>query len=94
MNIKLTTLQQVSQLKTGDIITKFPSMGTSEQLFDETRTKDIAAYEVKAINLSNNMLSLVTSANNPLISPSPNDIGRLFIHADNLVSDKTWWINK
>jgi len=56
MKAKLVTLEQVSLLKKGDIIERYPSHGPSCDVFDESDKKHIDIYRIRSSNANNHML--------------------------------------
>jgi hypothetical protein len=91
MNIKLTTALQVAGLREGDTIKRFPSKGEPQATFDENSKKLIDVFEIKGINKSNNMMSLVMSGTSQAMFSNPGDVGRLFISAGDVVDQQLWW---
>lgn len=91
MKAKLVTLEQVSLLKKGDIIERYPSHGPSCDVFDESDKKHIDIYRIRSSNANNHMLELVMTGASIHMFCSPGDIGRLFIKSYNLLTDGIWW---
>lgn len=91
MKTKLVTLAQVSSLKKGDIIERYPSYGESREVFDETDTTLIDAFEIRSFNQNNEMLELVMTGTSGFFLPLPGDTGRLFIKSYNLLGGGIWW---
>lgn len=94
MTTKLSTLEQVAQLRKGDIIKKYPASSNRapEDLFDADRKEDINTYEVRSINPDNEIIGLVMAGDSLNLLPSPWEVGRLFIKSYNLVAEKVWWV--
>lgn len=91
METKISTAEQVSQLKIGAIIKRFPSSGESVDVFDDKQIKHIDTFVIRSIHPENKMIGLVaTGPSLPIFAP-PGEIGRLFIHADQVVGQKIWW---
>ena len=91
MNIKFTTALQVADLREGDIIKRYPSKGEPLATFDENSTKLIDTFEVRGINKSNNMMSLVMAGTSQAMFSNPGDVGRLFISSGDVVDQQVWW---
>lgn len=91
MQTKISTQEQVSRLKVGNIIKRFPSCGQPEELFDSQKVGLIDIFVIKSIHPYNNMIGLVMTGASICLFASPVDIGRLFIHKDNLVKQNIWW---
>ncbi|MBZ4189348.1 hypothetical protein LQ567_16290 [Niabella pedocola] len=90
-NNKITTAQ-IALLRKGDIIRRFPSNGAPEEQFDETCKENTDAFEIRSINLKNDMIELVTPSDSRVIFSSPGDISHLFIKSYNLVAQGIWWM--
>lgn len=90
-NKKITTAQ-VDLLRIGAIIWRFPSSGAPEEQFDVTRKENTDAFEIRSINLKNNMIELVTPSDTRAFFSSPGDISHLFIKSSNLVAQGIWWM--
>lgn len=93
MKTKLITLEQVSLLKKHDIIEKYPSRGSSREIFDERDTELIDIYEIRSFNLNNNMLELVMTGSSVHMLSLAGDIGRLFIKSCDLLTGGIWWFD-
>lgn len=91
MKTKLVTLAQVSLLKKGDIIERYPSHGPACDIYDATDKKHIDIYEIRSSNANNQMLELVMTGASVHMFSSPGDIGRLFIKSYDLLTDGIWW---
>ena len=95
MRTKLTTESQVALLKEGDIVVRFPSDSNEGPLndFDETRTKNISTFEIRTKNTKTGIFLLISANVRTLLYAAPVDIGRLYIKDEDLLAEKTWWIN-
>lgn len=92
MPTKLTTIEQLDQLEEGNLITRYPSQGRSEEKFDANRKNDIDTYEIISINKKEQLLKLVRAGEALEIFTWPGDIERLNIGMANILSEKTWWV--
>lgn len=96
MNIKLTAPDQVAQMRVGDMIKRFPFNSTDDRpldFFDENQARHINTYEIRAIDYTNSIFSLVEANFRSIVCASAVDIGRLFIKAADLITEKVWWID-
>ena len=91
---KLTTQAEVTSLRAGGTIKRFPNNSDDalQDTFDALRKKDIDTFTIRSINAETNMLSLVTTheANDHFASTVM--VGRLFISQADLVGQKVWWV--
>jgi hypothetical protein len=92
MHIKITTPQQVVQLLKGDVLLKYPQKNDPGNTDDEQYPKSIEAYEIRYINMGNEMIELVMTADSRVSFASPGDIGRLFIKSGHLITEGVWWL--
>ena len=90
--MKLITEEQVSKLKVGDTIKRYPYNGTPEKVFAEDRLKYIEAYTVRSITGSNQMVELVMTIETQSSFSKPGYVNRIFVVSPCLVTDKTWWV--
>jgi hypothetical protein len=96
MYVKLTVTAQLSRLRAGDIIKRFPFNSiddTPQDTFDESSTAHIMAYEIRSINQRDDIFSLIGSHVRTLAFAAPVDIARLFIRGRDLIAEKVWWIS-
>lgn len=94
MYTKLTTPGQITQLRKGDIIKRFPYNSVDDSpraTFDESSPNNIGSYEIRSIN-QDGVFSLVDANVKSLAFASPVDMGRLFIKGTDLIAEKVWWI--
>lgn len=89
---KLTTLQQVSLLKTDDIIRKYPIYGVPLELLDAADKKRMDNYKIQSINPLNDVLYLVMTGESAGNCPSPVDVGRLYTKPQTIIDEEIWWV--
>ena len=94
MNVKLATPEQVANLSVGNTISRYPSHGAPETLFDAQKKSLTDTYRIHAINKSNGMVELIASGHSLKMFAPAGDIARLFIHFSNLSSQKIWWVEQ
>lgn len=58
METKICTAEQISQLKVGTVIKRFPSTGTHLDTFDKNRSTHIDTFIVKSIHPEHKMIGL------------------------------------
>ena len=92
MPVKITTLQQVTQLLIGDVLLKCIPNIDQGNMSDEKDQKQTEIYEIRNINTGNQMMELVTPISYRILFPSPGDIGRLFIRSGHLITENVWWL--
>jgi hypothetical protein len=93
MTMKLITEKQVTALKIGDTIKRYPYNGGPEETFDESRPKYIEAYSVRSITSTNKMIELVMTEETQSAFAMPGYVNRIFVVSDLLVAEKTWWVD-
>jgi hypothetical protein len=93
MNIKISTQEQLDQIRIGHIIRRFPRTGTPEQAFDESRITETDIFTIRSVNKSNNVMELVMTESAAVLFASPGDIGRLFIKSSDLLLQSRWWLS-
>jgi hypothetical protein len=92
MSIKITTIEQVASLKTGDVLQKSAPYRLHERVFGRAKTQDPITYEIKNINRKNNIINFEVRDDSALFS-WPSDLKRINIKVENLLDDDTWWIS-
>jgi hypothetical protein len=92
MKVKITTAQQLANLKAGDEITKYPVHGDAESYFDDSQKRRIDTYRVNTIDITNDMLGLVMCGSSVYINSAPGNVGRLFIKRGQLITQSIWWV--
>jgi hypothetical protein len=93
MQTKLTTSEQLDQLKEGNILTKFPVNGAPEDKFDESRKEDIDVFEIITINRQAQIVKLILAPDAIEIFTWPGDVERLNMKLSTILSEKKWWIS-
>lgn len=92
MAVKLTSLQQLEQLRIGNILKKLPIGAKPDRKFNWYDRNEIDTYEVKGFNLKENILKL-TQIEEPLeLFEWPNDVRYTNISSFKIISEKVWWI--
>lgn len=94
MKTKVATLSQTAMLRIGDIIQRFPSQGDPQDTFDEGRQKHIDTFEIRSINLTNDMVELVMVGDSVHMFAKAGDVGRRFIKSYDLIEERIWWIKQ
>ena len=86
MNTRLTTYAQVSLLKEGDIIKRFPFFKTESlnNVLPENSPGHISTFQIQSINPKNDMFFLISSKVRTLVLSTPVDI------AGYLSKELTW----
>lgn len=94
MNVrnKIINIDQVLALRIGDVIKRFPSRGDPRDVYDNDCVSLIDTYIIKSIQPHSNMIELVEAEGLLQLFGLPGTIGRLFIHKENLVKEKVWWL--
>ncbi len=92
IHIKLTTPEQVSGLRKGDILKRFPANGAPQEIFDETQEDNTDIYTIQSINPTNKTIGLIMTVSSQTMFAWPGDMERLAITPYHLLSEKTWWI--
>ncbi len=92
MYTKISRPEQVSALRVGDILKRYPSKGAPENIFDVSRGKDIDTFEIQSINGIHKMIGLVMTGDSVNMFDLPGNIGRLFIHYIQLQEQDIWWV--
>ncbi len=92
MNTKITTLAQIAHLRTGDKISRYPTNGAPQQVFDAGRPKDISAFTVQNINADTGILSLITAFDTHRVLIKAGETARLFITPADVIAENTWWV--
>lgn len=94
MRTKITTAEQLKQLRAGDTIVKYPLNGEVELHYDETETQQPRSniYNIAEINDTNDMVYLVMPEPGGTILSLPGRTSRLFIHKPLLLAQGIWWV--
>ena len=92
MKTKITTAEQLKQLRPGDTIVKYPLNGEVELHYDETQQPRSDTYDIAEINDSNDMVYLVMREPGGTILSLPGRTSRLFIHKPLLLAQGIWWV--
>jgi hypothetical protein len=96
MKTKLITTEQVNALKLGDIISRYhldPKFEiTDPKVFDENDTENIEVFCIQSINISKNLLGLISIVKTIGLLISPTDRIRLFKHRSDILSENIWWV--
>lgn len=92
MTMQLITEKQVAALKIGDTIKRYPYNGAPEEIFDEDRPNYIEAYTVRSVTSADKMIELVMTEETQSVFAMPGNVNRIFVVADRLVAEKTWWV--
>ena len=92
MAIKLTSLQQLEQLRIGNILKKIPIGSKPDRKFNWYNKDEIETYEVKGFNLKENVLKLAQIDESVELFEWPGDVRYTNISCFTILSEKVWWI--
>lgn len=91
MKTKLNNASQLHSLKTGDVLTKYPTHGEAEHSLNELHQQHADTYCIKSVNEANTMIELVMCGESTALFDLPGKVGRLFIKRAELITQGTWW---
>jgi hypothetical protein len=87
---KIATPLQLSDLKIGDIITRYPTDGEPTDVFDNNQPRNTNAFQIRSLSTAK-VLELVEPDNTVAVFASAGDVRRLFMKSEDILADNVWW---
>jgi hypothetical protein len=88
---KIATSLQLSDLKIGDIITRYPTDGEPTDVFDNDQPRNTDVFQVRSLSI-NKVLELIAPDRSVPVFASAGDVRRLFMRSEDILSDNVWWL--